>query len=108
MLTAKGTPEQPIVIRAAGDGEVIFDGAGCYRLFDVMAADYHIFEGLTIRNTDIAFYAGRRKWLGAKGLTVRNCRIEDVGIGGHHRSTPARRISTSPTTSSWAATTVTA
>ena len=27
-LTAKGTPERPIVIRAAGDGEVIFDGDG--------------------------------------------------------------------------------
>jgi len=50
VLTAKGTRERPIVIRAAGDGEVIFDGDGCYRLFDVMAADYHIFEGLTVRN----------------------------------------------------------
>ena len=28
VLSAKGTPERPIVIRAAGDGEVIFDGAG--------------------------------------------------------------------------------
>jgi hypothetical protein len=80
VLTAKGTPERPIVIRAAGDGEVIFDGDGCYRLFDVMAADYHIFEGLTIRNTDIAFYAGLKDVAGSKGLTVRNCRIENVGI----------------------------
>jgi hypothetical protein len=80
VLTAKGTPERPIVIRAAGDGEVIFDGNGCYRLFDVMAADYHIFEGLTIRNCDIAFYAGLKDVAGSKGLTVRNCRIEDVGI----------------------------
>ena len=38
-LTLKGTPEKPITIKAAGDGEVIFDGAGNYRLFDVMAAD---------------------------------------------------------------------
>jgi hypothetical protein len=81
VLTAKGTPEQPIVIRAAGDGEVIFDGAGCFRLFDVMAADYHIFEGLTIRNTDVAFWAGLKDVAGAKGLTVRRCRMEDVGIG---------------------------
>ena len=81
VLTAKGTPEKPIVIRAAGDGEVIFDGNGCYRLFDVMAADYHIFEGLTIRNCDIAFYAGLKDVLGCSGLTVRNCRIEEVGIG---------------------------
>lgn len=80
VLTAKGTPDRPIVIRAAGDGEVIFDGNGCYRLFDVMAADYHIFEGLTVKNCDIAFMAGLKDVAGCRGLTVRNCRIEDVGI----------------------------
>ena len=81
LLTAKGTPDRPIVIRAAGDGEVIFDGDGAFRLFDVMAADYHIFEGLTIRNTEVAFWAGVKDVAGAKGLTVRNCRIENVGVG---------------------------
>ena len=81
LLTAKGTPERPIVIRAAGDGEVIFDGDGAFRLFDVMAADYHIFDGLTIRNTEVAFWAGVKDVAGAKGLTVRNCRIENVGVG---------------------------
>lgn len=81
VLTAKGTAERPIAIKAAGDGEVIFDGAGAYRLFDVMAADYHYFEGLTIRNTQIAFYAGLKHVKGCSGLTVKNCRIEDVGIG---------------------------
>ena len=80
VLTQKGTPEKPITIKAAGDGEVIFDGDGAYRLFDVMAADYHIFEGLTIRNTEIAFYAGLKHVMGSSGLTVKNCRIEDVGI----------------------------
>ena len=55
VLTVDGTVEKPIVIRAAGDGEVIFDGDGVYQLFDVMAADYNYFEGITIRNTDIAF-----------------------------------------------------
>lgn len=81
VLTAKGTPDRPIVIRAAGDGEPIFDGDGAHRLFDVMAADYHIFEGLTIRNTDVAFFAGHKDYGGSKGLTVRRCRMEDVGIG---------------------------
>ena len=52
-----------------------------FRLFDVMAADYHIFEGLTIRNTDVAFLGRLKDVLGPKGLTVRNCRIENVGIG---------------------------
>ena len=81
LLTAKGTAERPILIRGAGDGEVIFDGDGAFRLFDVMAADYHIFEGLTIRNTEVAFWAGVKDVAGSKGLTVRNCRIENVGIG---------------------------
>ena len=81
VLTAKGSPERPIVIRAAGDGEPIFDGDGAHVLFNVMAADHHIFEGLTVRNTDIAFQAGLKDVLGARGLTVRNCRLEDVGIG---------------------------
>src|SRR5262245_38619290 len=81
VLTAKGTPERPIVIRAAGGGEAIFDGDGAHELFNVMAADYHIFEGLTIRNAGIAFQAGLKDVLGAKGLTVRQCRLEDVGIG---------------------------
>ncbi len=80
VLTQKGTPDRPITIKAAGDGPVVFDGAGAYRLFDVMAADYHIFEGLEIRNTDIAFYAGLKHVKGCSGLSVINCRIEDVGI----------------------------
>jgi hypothetical protein len=81
VLTIDGTAEKPIVIKAAGDGEAIFDGNGCFRLFDVMAADYNYFEGITIRNTDIAFYAGLKDVLGSTGLVVRNCRMEDVGIG---------------------------
>ena len=80
VLTQKGTPEKPIVIKAAGDGEVIFDGDGAYRLFDVMAGDYHYFEDLTIRNTDIAFYAGLKRVMGSSGLTVKHCKIDDVGI----------------------------
>ncbi|MGH9659799.1 MAG: hypothetical protein ACRD96_14715, partial [Bryobacteraceae bacterium] len=80
-LTLKGTAEKPIVIRGAGDGEAIFDGDGCSRLFDVMASEHHIFENLTVRNADYAFFAGQKEVRGAKGLTVRNCRLEDVGFG---------------------------
>jgi hypothetical protein len=80
VFTQKGTAEKPIVIKAAGDGEVVFDGDGAYRLFDVMAADYHYFEGLIIRNTDVVFYAGLKRVMGSKGLTVKNCKMEDIGI----------------------------
>lgn len=80
-LTLKGTPEKPITIKSAGDGEVIFDGAGNHRVFDVMASQHHIFDGLTIRNTDVAIFAGQKEVLGAVGLTVKNCRFENVGFG---------------------------
>src|SRR3954454_4984445 len=80
-LTLKGTRDKPITIKAAGDGEVIFDGAGNHRLFDVMASRYHIFDGLTIRNTDVGIFAGEKEVLGAEGLTVKNCRFERLGVG---------------------------
>ena len=80
-LTVKGTAEKPITIKAAGDGEVVFDGAGNHRIFDVMATAHHIFDGLTFRNTDVAIFAGFKEVLGAVGLTVKNCRFEDIGFG---------------------------
>jgi hypothetical protein len=78
-LTQSGTAERPIVIRAAGDGEVVFDGDGAYNLFNVMAAHYNYFEGLTIRNTDLAFQGGLKNITGSSGLTIRRCRFENVG-----------------------------
>jgi hypothetical protein len=80
-LTADGTPERPIVIKAAGDGEVIIDGRGAFNLFNVKAADYNYFEGITFRNTDIAIWAGTQFIAGSKGLTVKNSRFVQVGIG---------------------------
>jgi len=80
-LLAKGTPEKPIVIKGAGDGPAIFDGAGNFALFDIRAADYTYFEGLTFRNTDYAILAGTQFLAGAKGLTVKRCRFEDIGAG---------------------------
>lgn len=76
-----GTAEKPIAIVAAGDGEAIFDGAGNHVLFDVMGADYLYFEGLTVRNTEVAFQAGHKGVAGAVGLSVKNCRLEQVGRG---------------------------
>jgi hypothetical protein len=80
-LTLDGTPDRPITIAAAGDGEVVFDGAGNYNLFNVMGASHHIFEGLTFRNTDVAILAGQKELTGAVGVTVKNCRFENVGFG---------------------------
>ncbi|MEX0965280.1 MAG: hypothetical protein WDZ52_14710 [Pseudohongiellaceae bacterium] len=80
-LTADGTAEKPIAIKAAGDGEVIFDGDGNYNLFNVEAADYNYFEGITFRNTEIAILAGTQFIAGSKGLTVKDSRFEDVAAG---------------------------
>lgn len=82
-LTQSGTAEKPIVIKAAGDGEVIFDGNGAFNLFNLMAGNYHYFEGITIRNTDVAFWAGHKNIAGCSGLTVKRCRFEDIGKGIH-------------------------
>ena len=80
-FTADGTPEMPIAIKAAGDGEAIFDGDGNFALFDVKAADYTYFEGLTFRNAEVAIAAGTQFVAGAKGLTVKRSRFENVGAG---------------------------
>jgi len=81
-----GEPDKPITVMAAGDGEVIIDGANrngepAHILFDVMGADYWTFKGLTLRNATIAFKAGQRGITGAKGLAVMNCRMENVSNG---------------------------
>lgn len=80
-LYASGTPEKPIVIKAAGDGEVIFDGGGNFNLFNVKAANYNYFEGLTFKNTEIAIWAGTQFIAGSSGLTVKRSRFENVNLG---------------------------
>jgi hypothetical protein len=80
-LTVSGTPEQPIVIKAAGDGEAIFDGDGCQTLFNLLAANYNYIEGITIRNTNVAFLLGLKNIAGASGFTLKHCRLENIGRG---------------------------
>ena len=46
-----------------------------------MGTSHHIFEGLTFRNTDVAILAGQKELTGAVGLTVKNCRFENIGFG---------------------------
>ncbi|HVZ32148.1 MAG TPA: hypothetical protein VG963_06975, partial [Polyangiaceae bacterium] len=82
-LTASGTADKPIVIKAAGDGEPIFDGAGNHTLFNVMGGNYIYFEGITFRNTDVAIEAGRKGIAGSRGLTVKHSKFDRVGVGIH-------------------------
>jgi len=78
-LTASGTPDRPIVIKGAGDGEAIFDGDGAQNLFNLMAANYNYFEGLTIRNTNVAFLTGIKDITGSSGFTLKRSDIYNVG-----------------------------
>src|ERR1700761_7450763 len=78
-LTASGTPEKPIAIKAAGDGEVIFDGDGNYNLFNLLAGNYNYFEGITVRNTTVAFLLGWKHIAGSSGFTLVHSRVVDVG-----------------------------
>ena len=64
-LTQSGTPDKPIAIKGAGDGEVVFDGAGCQNLFNLMGGNYNYFEGITVRNTNVAFLLGIKNIAGA-------------------------------------------
>jgi hypothetical protein len=80
-LFANGTPDKPIVIKGAGDGEVVFDGGGNFNLFNLKAANYNYFEGLTFRNTEIAIWAGTQFQSGSVGLTVKRSRFENVNLG---------------------------
>ncbi len=78
-FTRKGTAEKPITIKAAGDGPVILDGGGAYRMLDFLGGEHHIVEGLTIQNAFIGFHVGApEKGLQAEGLAIQDCEIKDV------------------------------
>jgi hypothetical protein len=80
-LTASGTADKPIVIKSAGDGEVVFDGDGCQNLFNLLAANYTYFEGITVRNTNVAFLLGLKNIAGASGFTLKRSHLENIGRG---------------------------
>jgi hypothetical protein len=99
-LTHAGEPGKPITIKAAGDGEAVFDGQGANAIFDVREAHHHIFEGLTVRNGECAFWAGSASRkddsrgydqyfnpgeestdAAVRFLTIRRCHIEDFWNG---------------------------
>ena len=78
-LTQSGTPDKPIAIVGAGDGEVIFDGDGCQNLFNLMGGNYQYFEGITVRNANVAFLLGIKGIAGASGFTLKRSKVYDVG-----------------------------
>ncbi|HXS27571.1 MAG TPA: hypothetical protein VN730_07900 [Steroidobacteraceae bacterium] len=78
-LTVSGTPDKPILIKSAGDGEVIFDGDGCDNLFNLMGGNYNYFDGITVRNTNVAFKLGIKGIAGSSGFTLEHSLVYNVG-----------------------------
>jgi hypothetical protein len=91
-LTAKAREDMPITIKAAGDGEVIFDGGDNNVLFNMMGSSWHLFEGLTFRNTNIAIEAGIKNIIGAEGIMVKHSRFEDVATAIHSDWSGSRKF----------------
>jgi hypothetical protein len=82
-----GAAGKPMLVKAAGDGEVIIDGAGAHVLFDCVGAKHVHFEGLTIRNCGIAFQLSDKPHREpSEHITIKNCTIKDIRVvayGGH-------------------------
>ena len=91
-LTAKASEDMPITIKAAGDGEVIFDGGDNNVLFNMMGSSWHLFDGLTFRNTNIAIEAGIKNIIGAEGIMVKHSRFEDVATAIHSDWSGSRKF----------------
>jgi hypothetical protein len=87
IIDRHGTPERPIIYRAAGDGEAILDGGGGAQLVSANRVEHVWFERLTLRGARYLF-------VGHSGshFVIRRCRFEvvEVGIaainGGYHES----------------------
>ena len=75
-----GTADKPIVIKAAGDGPVIFDGLGNFTLFNLQGANYNYFDGITFLIPISPSRRGCNLSL-VLGPTVKHCRFENVSIG---------------------------
>ena len=77
-LDLQGTAERPITIKAAGDGEVVFDARGNYMLSDVQNSQHLILDGLTFRGADFAVYAGGTLPCENQGIVVRDCTYTNI------------------------------
>jgi hypothetical protein len=78
----KGEVHRPIVLRPAGDGEVVLQGEGHQAdLLDLNGARHVHLENLSLRHARTAIRVGKRGEAGAVGLVVRRCKFEDVISG---------------------------
>jgi malectin (di-glucose binding ER protein) len=86
-LRVEASAEKPLVIKAAGDGEVIIDGDGMPELFDLRGAKHVIFEGITFQNCGMAIHlSDTDDPEPSENITIRNCTFLDIAFaaGGTH------------------------
>ncbi|MHB9027380.1 MAG: right-handed parallel beta-helix repeat-containing protein [Candidatus Latescibacterota bacterium] len=76
VVRTSGTERNPIVFRAAGDGDAILDGGGLENMIDIRDAGHLFFEDLHVRGGNFAFRAD-----GSYHLVIRRCIISDVVMG---------------------------
>lgn len=82
VMETSGEPDKPIVLRAAGDGPAVIEGPDRKdTLLDVRNACHIHIEDLTFRRARVAIHGGNKGDVGAPGLVVRRCTIEDVVSG---------------------------
>lgn len=72
----KGSEGQPIVIAAAGDGEVVVDAKGKSRGIGLNDSTHVWVEGLTVRGAEYGIVAN-----GASNIVVRRCRVLECRSG---------------------------
>ena len=81
-LTADGTPDMPIAIKAAGDGEVDLRRRRQLRAVRREGRRLHLFRGHHVpERRDRHRWPARSSSPGSKGLTVKRSRFENVGAG---------------------------
>ena len=83
---------------------MIFDGNGNFNLFNIKAANYNYFEGLTIRNTDIGDLGGHAVHRRLERADRQTLPLRERQHWASSRTTQAPATSISPTAFSWAAT----
>ncbi|MFP4380979.1 MAG: hypothetical protein ACLFUS_10815 [Candidatus Sumerlaeia bacterium] len=81
-IRVAGTPDKPIVIQAAGDGEVKIEGGDLYATFDTTQADHVWIKNLQVSNSECVVLTGLYPFLQAPdGLIVTGLHAENVRMG---------------------------
>jgi Malectin domain/Right handed beta helix region len=95
-LRIKATAEKPLVIKAAGDGEVVIDGDGMPEGFDLRGAKHVIIEGITFQNCGMTLHLSDPDVVEpSEDITIRNCIFRDIAFAACGMHTGNRNVTIS-------------